>query len=160
MSGFAEWLQHSALSQLLEPGASWIIPLFQMIHILSIAVVISSMIMVNGRLIHASMVNQSVPEIMHRFLPWMWIGLAVLLLTGSTLIVMEPGRTLGKTIFWMKMSAIVLGVLMTASLQRDVMRRPEHWTGEVLRPAVAWVAGINMLLWVFIIFAGRWIAYT
>lgn len=160
MSGFTQWLQQSALNNALESSAYWIIPLTQTIHILSIAAVISSMIMVNGRLIRPSLVNLTIPQATSRFLPWMWIALVLLFLTGLMLVVLEPARTLGKTIFWLKMAAIAIAAIMTGLLHRDVRRRPDRWTGDVLRTTITSFAGLNMLLWVFIVFAGRWIAYS
>ncbi len=160
MSQFAEWLEQSALNNALEPSAYWIIPVIQTIHILSIAVILSSMIMVNGRLVRAGFVKQTISQTTRRFLPWMWCALAILLLTGAVLILMEPARTLGKTIFWVKMFSVVIAAMMTAILHRRVTRYPDRWEDPTVRPVVAWSAALNMLLWVVIVFAGRWIAYS
>jgi len=160
MSQFAEWLEQSSLNNALEPSAYWIIPLIQTIHILSIAVILSSMIMVNGRLIRAGFVKQTIPQTTRRFLPWMWCALGVLLLTGAVLILMEPARTLGKTIFWVKMFSVLVTAIMTAVLHHRVTHEPDRWEEPFARPVVAWSAAFNMLLWVVIVFAGRWIAYS
>jgi len=160
MTNIAEWLRDSALNDFLEPQAWWLIPVIQIIHILSIAVVLSSMLMLNARLLRASLVNQTVPQLTRRFLPWVWIALAVLLVSGATLIMMEPVRTLGKALFWAKMAAVLVAALMTLGLQRRVESHPEAWAVRGPDPALAGFAALNIGLWLFIIVAGRWIAYV
>ncbi len=89
LHGFAEWLGQTPISQVVQ-NVSWIIPSVQSIHILSIAIVISAVFMVDLRLLGVIGRDQPTAAYTSRFLSWIWPTLVVLLLTGSVLIIGEP----------------------------------------------------------------------
>ena len=95
-----------------------------------------------------------------RFLPWVWPTLVILLLTGSILIIGEPARSLQNPAFQLKMLFLVLAMVCTFLLQRPLVRDPAYWElSGGRKAAAALLAVITLLLWVGIIFCGRWIAY-
>jgi hypothetical protein len=86
--------------------------------------------------------------------------LIVLLLSGSTLIVGEPGRSLQNPAFIAKMSMLVAVILLTLSFQSGLKRDPRYWESSPGRRAGGrLIAAVSLVLWVGIVFAGRWIAY-
>jgi hypothetical protein len=138
-----DWISSTPPSQLLQT-VNWIIPVVQSIHILAIAVVMSSVLLINLRVVGILGHGERLSVFTHRYLPWVWVALAVLLISGTTLIVGEPRRELLNSIFWIKMSLLVGVVLITLTIQHSV-------------GTLAWIA---LGFWVGIIFCGRWIAYT
>ena len=75
---------------------SWIIPTLQTIHILSVAVVFSSAVLVDLRIWRLLERDVPLPEVARRFLPTIWPVLLMLLITGSLLIIGEPRRSLAQ----------------------------------------------------------------
>src|SRR5579872_2011636 len=139
--------------------AFWVIPTVQTVHIVSIAVVMASMAMLDLRLVGIFGRGQSVDMVAHRFLPWVWSAVLVLLATGSILIVGEPGRELLNAMFWLKMSMLACVLVITATFQ--YLLRSQGGAFWDRRRAVAAIVGIvSLLLWIGIIAAGRWIAYV
>jgi hypothetical protein len=134
------------------------IPTVQTVHIVSIAIVMTSMAMLDLRLVGIAGRRQSLTEIGARFLPWVWGTLVVLLCSGSILIIAEPGRELINNVFWLKMSLLVGAVVLTLIFQTMLRRRIGFW--EHHRAAAVLLGSVSLLMWVGIVGAGRWIAYV
>jgi hypothetical protein len=154
---FCEWLSATPLSQNIQ-DAFWVIPTVQTVHIVSIAIVMTSMAMLDLRLVGVAGRRQSLTEMAHRFLPWVWIALLVLLCSGTILIIGEPGRELQNIMFWIKMSSIAAAVVLTLIFQQVLRHNKGYW--ERHRVAAALLGSVSLLLWVTVIAAGRWIAYV
>ncbi len=107
LNDFSKWLAATALSHTIQT-AGWVIPTLQTIHILCVAVVFSSAILVDLRIWR--MLQRDVPlsDVGRRFLPLIWPIVLILLITGSLLIIGEPRRSLLNTTFYLKMALLAL----------------------------------------------------
>jgi hypothetical protein len=104
--------------------------------------------------------DQSLARVSGRFRPVIWWTLPVLLATGSIMIIGEPARSLANPVFQLKMALLAAAIIVTLSYQVPLGRNPAFWevsTGR--RGAAQFIAVLSLLLWVGIVFAGRWIAY-
>ena len=156
----SKWLAATPLSQTIQ-NAGWVIPTVQTIHILSVAVLFSSAVLVDLRLWRALQRDVPLADVARRFLPTIWPVLLILLITGSLLIVAEPRRSLLNTSFYIKMTLLAFAVLLTAGLQWSLRAAPEFWDKDRgRRVAGRFAATVSILVWCGILFAGRWIAYT
>jgi hypothetical protein len=153
---FCNWLSSTPLSMAIQ-NYSWVIPSVQSIHILAISVVMASIVMLDFRLLGVTGRGQTVPEVAHRFLPWVWCAVAVLLISGAILIIGEPGRELESSVFWVKMSLLACALIVTGAFQLVAFRRESFW--EKRRGLSFITAVASLTLWVAILAAGRWIAY-
>jgi uncharacterized membrane protein SirB2 len=157
---FSDWLSLTPVSMLFQT-VEWVIPMVQSVHILAIAIVMSSVIMVDLRLMGLMGHSQSISGLTRRFIPWVWWSLVVLLLTGLVLITAEPRRDLLNPVFQVKMVLVVAAIVVTAIFQETVRRNMEFWDLNPSRRMGAWAtAVISLLLWSAIVGCGRWIAYV
>ena len=157
---FCDWLSLTPFSTTLQT-VEWIIPMVQSIHILAIAVVMSSVIMVDLRLMGLMGHTQSITGLTRRFLPWVWWSLLVLLLTGALLIIAEPRRDLLNPVFQAKMALLIVAIVLTAFFQETVRRNMEIWDLSPEKRSGAWVTAVlSLLVWTAIVGCGRWIAYV
>lgn len=160
LQGFSDWLAATALSERIQ-NITWIIPAVQTIHILSISVVMSSVLVIYLRILGVLGQSQTIAQVMARFLPWVWCTLVILLITGVTLIIGEPGRSLQNPAFLLKMSMLLIVIITTVLLQRPVEKDATYWERDNSRRAVGrLVAGVSLLMWIAIVCAGRMIAYV
>jgi hypothetical protein len=156
---FCEWLGATALSTTIKT-VEWLIPTIQTIHILSISVVMGGAVVMDLRVLGVISRNQPLAAVAHRFLPWVWGGLIVLFLSGSTLIIAEPGRSLPNPAFLVKMSLLAVVVVLTLAFQRSLRNDERFWEKSTSRRiSVRVLATTSLVFWVGIVFAGRWIAY-
>ena len=93
-------------------------------------------------------------------MPWIWGALAVLAVTGVTLVTGEPVRSLTNPAFQLKMLMLLAAVIVTVAFQMTVRRNAGLWDqSPQAAPAIKIVALMTLLLWFAIAVAGRWIAY-
>jgi Family of unknown function (DUF6644) len=153
---FCDWLSNTAFSMVIQDEL-WIIPAVQSIHILAIATVMASIVMVDFRLLGVVGRSQSLPDVAHRYLPWVWGAVVVLACSGSLLIIGEPGRELMSQVFWAKMILLACALTVTGTFQYVLNRRAGFWERRRLLGGAT--AVVSLLLFVAIVAAGRWIAY-
>ena len=167
MEAIADWLATTAASGLIQKTL-WVIPVTQTIHILCVAMVFSSVLMIELRVLGFTK-SQTIEQTAHRFVPWIFGGVAVLALTGSILIVGEPQRSLPSYEFQMKMLYLAVAVGLTMAFSRSVRQHAPVWQTAGAGGAQAQVASrvwVNalalaaLLAWGMVVVYGRWIAYT
>jgi putative copper export protein len=160
LAAVASWLERTALSQRLQT-AEWVVPTVQTIHILAIAAVMGAMLFFNLRLLGLRGTEVPLARVSSRFIPVLWTAVLVLLVSGVVMIVAEPGRSLPNPVFQLKMVLLFAALVLTFGMVRPLRRRPDYWADSSARGWVARLGAISSLgLWVAILFAGRWIAYT
>src|SRR5580765_6397037 len=106
---FCAWLENTPMSQTIQT-VDWIVPAVQTVHILAIAAVMSSMLMINLRLIGVMGRDQPLPAFSRRFLPVIWWSFPVLLATGAIMAIGEPVRSIENWIFQMKMCLVIVAI--------------------------------------------------
>jgi len=160
MQHFCDWLAATAISQAFA-NTGWFVPTVQTVHILSIAIVVTTVGMLDFRLLHLTHKGPPLPDLARSFLPWTWRALWVLLLTGTLLTITEPSRELMNYSFWIKMSMVVTLVVLTLLFQGPLRRNPGYWNASGHRRLLGGaLATGSLLLCICIVFAGRLIAYT
>jgi hypothetical protein len=157
LTDFSRWLAATPLSHTIQT-AGWIIPTLQTIHILGVAVLFSSAILVDLRVLRLLQRDVPLLEVARRFLPVIWPVVMILLFTGSLLIIGEPRRSLLNSTFYLKMALLVVAVLLTAGLQWSFAAGRDSGRARLIAGQV--VATASILVWCGVLFAGRWIAYT
>jgi hypothetical protein len=167
---FCSWLQQSPFSQILQ-NVEWIVPALQTVHILCIGAVISAALALALRQFGLLAADQPLTRVAAQFLRVIWLALPILLLTGSLLIAAEPRRSLASPAFQLKMALLVCVASLLLLYQSRIGRLARSSTGPATGAAGAGaiattfrpgkvITVVALLLWVGIIFAGRWIAYA
>lgn len=159
MQALAHWLSESSTSAFMR-AHDWLIPLLQTIHILSIAMLMSSLLLIDLRLVRTA-AARSMQDTVHRFEAWIWTGLALLAVSGAPLIVAEPQRTLPNVTFQTKMILLVFAAAATLALAIALRRSAGFQRASSRYGAAARALGFGALaLWCAVAAAGRFIAYT
>lgn len=154
---FMAWLGNTPVSLTMQT-VKWIIPAVQSVHIMSVAFLTASVVLIDMRLLRSN--GASIVAMVERFAPWTRRALAVLLLTGCSLIMAEPHRELANPVFWSKMALVVIAVVVTIVFQATVRRHGQDWDSGRYRAAGMGFALASLALWGAIIICGRWIAYV
>ncbi|HVY35046.1 MAG TPA: DUF6644 family protein [Caulobacteraceae bacterium] len=160
IAAFCDWLSATPISLTIQ-SVLWIIPVIQSIHIIAVTLIVGAVLMVDMKLLGVVGRDMPISGATRRFLPWVWVAVVVLLLTGSVLTVAEPRRELINNVFRLKMLLVLAACALTGGFQIIVSRNAEAWGDQ---PSNQWsaraVAIISLALWVGIIMCGRWIAYV
>jgi uncharacterized membrane protein len=155
MQAFCDWLSNTRLSLTIQT-VLWIIPAVQTVHILCVAIVMSSMAMLDLRLLGLAGRAKSISYMVKRFVPWVWWTLPVMAATGAILIIGEPSRELLNPYFRAKMLMLATVILITLAVQL-LNNKNAYW--EMRQRGAILAGSVSLLLWVGIVTAGRWIAY-
>jgi len=160
MLEFAQGIENTNLSRTIRE-LLWVVPWVQTVHILAIAVVLSSIFMIDMRILNLNGTTQTMVQTARRFVPWLWWGLVVLTLSGTILIIGEPVRSLVNPAFWLKMTLLLIAIISTVAFQLTLRRDAGFWekphrAGTLTRA----LAVGSLLVWCGIAVAGRWIAYA
>jgi len=154
-----KWLESTALSQMIQ-NIDWIIPLVQVIHILCLAIVLSSVALMDLRLMGLGGRRVSIAGMAQRFLPWIWCAVVVMAITGAILIIGEPPRSLRNIAFQIKMVLLLGALMVTFFFQRTVRSNAQYWDQSPAHQTSARLtAVVSMSLWFGIAVCGRLIAY-
>ena len=160
MKQFALWLAATSPSVFIQEHNSWAIPTIQSIHIVGIAMVMGSVLMIDLRILGWAGTDQTLRQTVSRFGPWLTGSLWLLLVTGILLVIGEPVRELVTFSFWLKMSLVAVGALVAVLFQRALRRDEPRWEDTLVhRSSIKVLAILTFGLWAFIIVLGRLIAY-
>jgi cytochrome bd-type quinol oxidase subunit 2 len=128
-------------------------PIVQTVHLLGIAVLMSSVVLLDLRILGLALPSQDVQELTRRVMPWVWWTLPVMLLSGSMFVFARPRRYFTNPIFGLKFALLLPAIALAAVLHFVSVRKPDDWRTKL-------VAAISLLLWIGVVLAGRWIAYV
>jgi hypothetical protein len=155
----AEAIAASKYSVVLQ-NATWVVPVSQSIHIVSLSVLFASAMMINLRLLGVGARGRSVSTLVETLVPWMWRALLLCLVTGLLQTFTEPVRQFITPIFWWKMLLIALMAVLTAWLRRRVHRDAATWNGPDRPKSAAAFAVVSTIAWLTIAAFGRFIGYV
>jgi hypothetical protein len=126
-------------------------PIVQTVHLLAVAAVMGSIVMIDLRVMGLALRGQPAEEVLRRLAPWTWGALPILAASGLVFVVAQPHRYAVNPVF-----AIKFVLLAPAALLAAVSR----WAIAPDRALAKVIAAISLALWVGVVLAGRWIAYA
>ena len=167
MPTFFDSIGNSLSGSLLQDTALWALqsipgfpPIIQTVHILGIAVVMSSIVLLDLRILKLAIPSQSLPEIIRRVMPCFWLALASNLLSGSFFVFARPMRYLNNPVFLWKMGSLLSVVLITFTYHQLSKREHDFWQANTWRILASRLMAVLSLAAVLLLCTGgRWIAY-
>lgn len=156
---FTTWLTGGWLNIAIA-SHSWVVPALQTIHILSVAIVLAGVLLINLRIAGWAERSQPITAVLDRFLAPVTAAVIVLLLTGLLQIVGEPARAIFRSIFWIKMGLLLAAFALTWSHRPAFAHQAAAEGAQAVGIGRKALAILALLLWVAVIVAGRWIAYA
>lgn len=132
----------------------WVVPTMQSLHILALAIIFTSVLVIAGRIHGFVWADISLKQTAARFSPWAFGALAVLVCTGIILILAEPVREILALSFWIKMVLLAASIVIAMRFIKKMKANDSEIT-----PAMRRMAIVTIVLLVAIIFLGRFIAY-
>jgi uncharacterized protein DUF6644 len=154
---FALWLATTRPSVFIQEQYAWTIPTLQTLHILGIALVMGSVLMINLRVLGWAGKDQSLSQTARRFGPWVIGSLLWMLTTGLLMVIGQPTRELMSFSFRLKMALVAIATVWALIFHRT-LRRFDAPSAHLV-PAFRRFALVMFVVWMCIIVLGRLIAY-
>jgi hypothetical protein len=149
-TGIAEWMRLSLKAM----------PIVESIHVLAAATVFGTIFIVDLRLLGIPGVARPFTRVSGEMLRLTWIAFALAVVTGALMFAPNASTYFVNTPFRFKMLALLAAGLNMIVFQLVTYRGVGAWD-ERMPPRAARLAGVlSILLWVTVIFLGRWIGFT
>lgn len=150
-SAIASWLKYSTFAY----------PVIESIHVIGIAVLVGTLLIVDLRLIGLELPGISIRQISKEALSLTWIGFALALVTGLVLFSEKAGFYLSNFEFLAKMSLILLAGVNMAIFEFITRKSINDWDTSDAPPITVKMAGIlSLTFWFFVIVFGRLIGFA
>jgi hypothetical protein len=153
---YFEWMESLWLGQFIV-GSNWLFPVIESVHLLALALLGGSVLVVDMRLLGVGLRNYDVREIARDARPWMVAALVMMVATGVPLFLSEPIKCYYSQAFWVKMWALSLALIFTFTVRTRVTRS-ESVRNTARRQVL--VGALSIALWFTVAAAGRWIGFS
>ena len=147
-------LQNSPLALLIGRQNHLFGAVAQLFHISGLILVLSPVVLISLRLLGTGLVKQSVPELVQATARWIWLGLAILALSGTVIFLPAAAHYYPNPIFWFKFALLAVAILFHVTWYRKITRQ------ETIAPVLARsTAIIALTIWFGIAYSGRFIGF-
>lgn len=143
------WLAHTPISQTFN-GASYLyFGLIMAAHLLGLTLLGGTSLLIDLRLLGLGLRDATPRSVTLALKPWLWIGLALVVLTGTWMLVADPLKYYVNPSFRIKVVLLLLAIALQLWIQRKALR--EDPIGIALRG----LSLLALLLWLATTIAGR-----
>ena len=157
LSEFWSTLENSPLA--LRIGESWWFPLLESIHVVAIALVVGSLLMVDLRLLGVAARAYAVTRMSRELIPWTWVSFAISVLTGIGLFITRAEHYMGNPAFQIKLVLLALAGANMALFHFAIFRTVAAWDRSTPPRGAKATAALSLVLWCGVILAGRWVGH-
>lgn len=159
MTTILAWLEQTGLSVWVrESPTIFAFPFILFLHTLGLGIVAGLAVGLDIWVLRFANGRPAAP--LAPFVPVIWLGFAIALVSGALLLIGYPTKALTSPVFYAKIAAIVVALVQVQWLRNRVLVGPAMnapYVPDSKTRAVAWV---SIALWVSAIFLGRLLAYT
>jgi hypothetical protein len=156
---FCHWLADTQGSVALHESI-WVYPIVESVHVLTLCVFLGLTVMLDLRLLGATLVASPVSRVIRRLMPWMIAGFLVMLTSGALLFYADPVRNYFNIFFRVKVAFLVAAGLNAGFFHMMTSRTLPQWDADARPPLAARLAGgLSLAFWATVVVCGRMIAY-
>ena len=152
---FFQWCESLWLGRAVV-GSLWLFPAIEAVHLLGLAMLGGSVLLVDLRLLGAGLTRWPVSELARYARPWMIAAIVVMIATGVPLFLSEAVKCYYNDAFWVKMTALPIALVFAFTIRARATAESVHNTAR--RQAV--VGALSIALWFTVAAAGRWIGFS
>jgi hypothetical protein len=132
----------------------WSFPLLEIIHIVGFSVAMSTIFLVDLRMMGLGIRNRLASQLSKDLAPWTLGGLAAVLISGPMIFSSDPQMYLNNVGFRFKMGALLVALLFEYTIHRKIALSDPSLPVGVLTGLV------SIALWVSVVAGGLFIAFV
>jgi hypothetical protein len=151
-------LEDTGIGEIVRESA---FPYVEGAHVMGLALSVGTVVWFDLRLLGLTMRSRPVAEVFRNLKAWMIAGFCLMFVTGALLFTAHATKAYTNGYFRAKIALIVLAGVNTVIYHLTVDRRRTEWSDDPVPPLAARAAGfVSLVLWFFVIAAGRIFAYN
>jgi uncharacterized protein DUF6644 len=153
-------LQGSHLATTIR-NSLYLFPLIESSHVIGLTMVFGTIAVIDFRLLGLASTRRPFSRVASDIFKWTWAAFGLTVLTGLLMFITNAGVYYNNFYFRSKMVLLLLAGLNMLMFELTAGRKVQQWDTSKSAPASGKaVATVSILLWVAIIFVGRWIGFT
>ena len=157
---FLASLQASGLAGRIRDSL-YLFPLTESFHIIGLTMLFGTIAIIDLRLLGIASTRRPFTRIASDVLGWTWAAFALTLTTGLLMFITNAGVYYHNFYFRSKMALLALAGINVLMFKLTDGRSVHRWDKDEAAPlAGKTVAAVSLVLWITIIFLGRWIGFT
>ena len=126
----------------------------QLLHISGLILVLSSILIVSLRLLGLGLVQVPLPRLVKATARFIWLGLALLAISGIVIFLPAADHYYPNPVFWLKFGLLAFAIVLHLTWYRRVTRQ------EPVKPLIArGTAALLLTTWFGIAYAARFIGF-
>ncbi|MFZ6724175.1 DUF6644 family protein [Undibacterium sp. MH2W] len=126
----------------------------QLLHISGLILVLSSILIVSLRLLGLGLVQVPLPRLVKATAKFIWLGLALLAISGVVIFLPAADHYYPNPVFWLKFGLLAFAIVLHLTWYRRVTRQ------ESVKPLIArGTAALLLTTWFGIAYAARFIGF-
>ena len=137
--------------------SNWLFPVIESVHLLGLALLGGSILIVDMRLVGLGLRGREIKEIAREARPFMNFALVIMIATGVPLFLSEPIKCYYSPAFWVKMWTLAVALVYTYTIRTKATRM--EFVHNTARRQVL-VGALSIALWFTVASAGRWIGFS
>src|SRR5438552_39831 len=139
----------------------YIFPLLEATHVFGLAMVFGTIAIIDLRLLGIASTQRSFTRMASEIMKWTWGAFAVTAATGALMFITNAGVYYHNTFFRTKMLMLVLAGINMLVFELTAGRTIHRWDKNASAPLAGKTAAVlSLVIWITIIFLGRWIGFT
>lgn len=139
----------------------YVFPFLESLHVVGLAMVFGTIAVLDLRMLGVASVRRPVARVATDVEKWAWWAFGLTAVTGALMFITNAGVYYHNTFFRLKMAMLVLAGVNVAFFELTARRSLPQWNTDAKAPlAGRAAAAVSLLLWIAIIFMGRWIGFT
>jgi len=141
--------------------SEWQFPVIETVHSLAISFMIWPAALLDMRLLNLMLRKRPVTQVAAQFLPWVWVGFSVMVVTGLLLFSAEAVKCYNSPFFRVKLVLIILAGLNAFIFHKTVFNNVAAWDeGRDTTVRARLAGGLSLLFWIGVVAMGRGLAYA
>ncbi len=158
LNEFWQWLEYLPIAG--EIGATWWFPFMESLHVLSLAIMLGAILMVDLRILGLAALRYSITQMNRELVPWSAGAFLIANATGLAMFITRASSHVQNPAFQIKMGLLLLAGVNIAFFHFRVMRNIAAWNSDARPPFAARVsAASSLFLWCSVTLAGRWVGH-
>jgi hypothetical protein len=149
-SGLATWIR----------GSLYAFPLIESFHVIGLTMTFGTIAILDLRMLGLASTHRPFTRVAE-VLKWTWAAFGLAVLTGGLMFITNASVYFSNQQFRWKMALIALSGLNMLIFERTCGRNVRRWDSDKTAPPSGKLAAIlSLILWISVIFLGRWIGFT
>jgi uncharacterized membrane protein len=139
----------------------FLFPMLESIHVMGLALVFGTIAIIDLRLLGLASTHRPFHRMASDTLKWTWVAFTITFVTGVLMFTTNATVYFHNPVFQAKMALLLVAGINMGIFELTTGRSVRQWDTSSSPPAAAKTAAvISLMLWIGVIFLGRWIGFT